>query len=91
MTATRMAGFVSCRSLDAFEMRSRQYAGAISSVWRAVDRQSGITVAIKLYKRAALNDMERHQVGRRGGADALTTRDSARSMHGGRKGVCRDP
>lgn len=58
------ANVASLRSLDSFEIRARQYNGQISSVYRAVDRQSGITVALKLYKRAMLNDMERHQIAR---------------------------
>jgi serine/threonine protein kinase len=40
------------------------YAGHISSVYRAVHRKSSITVGLKLYKRSALNDMERHQIAR---------------------------
>src|SRR5207253_2419283 len=35
-----------------------------SSVYRAVDKKSGLTVGLKLYKRAMLNDMERHQIAR---------------------------
>eukprot|EP00878_Enallax_costatus_P037945 GHUV01043055.1.p1 GENE.GHUV01043055.1~~GHUV01043055.1.p1 ORF type:complete len:140 (+),score=29.86 GHUV01043055.1:285-704(+) len=52
------------RSLSAFEIRSKLYAGHISSVYRAVDKKSGITVGLKLYKRTKLNDMERHQIAR---------------------------
>lgn len=55
--------FCTIRSLDHFELRAKLYEGPISAVWRAVDRRSGITVAVKAYKRAALNEMERHQVG----------------------------
>ncbi len=62
-TYTSPTSNAACRSLDAFEIRSKMYAGHISSVYRAVDKNSGITVALKLYKRAMLNDMERHQVG----------------------------
>eukprot|EP00877_Chromochloris_zofingiensis_P000127 jgi/Chrzof1/10114/Cz04g29080.t1 len=51
-------------SLDAFEIRAKMYAGQISSVYRAVDKKSGITVGLKLYKRSMLNDMERHQIAR---------------------------
>lgn len=52
------------RSLQAFEIRAKLYAGHISSVYRAVDKKSGITVGLKLYKRTMLNDMERHQIAR---------------------------
>lgn len=52
------------RSLSAFEIRAKLYAGHISSVYRAVDKKSGITVGLKLYKRTMLNDMERHQIAR---------------------------
>eukprot|EP00879_Flechtneria_rotunda_P023191 GHRR01024518.1.p1 GENE.GHRR01024518.1~~GHRR01024518.1.p1 ORF type:complete len:533 (+),score=186.16 GHRR01024518.1:153-1751(+) len=51
-------------SLQAFELRDKLYAGHISSVYRAVDKKSGITVGLKLYKRTMLNDMERHQIAR---------------------------
>eukprot|EP00775_Hariotina_reticulata_P003478 gene3478-3747_t len=51
-------------SLDAFDIRAKLYAGHISSVYRGVDKKSGITVGLKLYKRAMLNDMERHQIAR---------------------------
>ena len=33
-------------------------------MYRAVDRKSGITVGLKLYRRTMLNDMERHQIAR---------------------------
>lgn len=52
------------RSLQAFDIRAKLYAGHISSVYRAVDKKSGITVGLKLYKRTMLNDMERHQIAR---------------------------
>jgi hypothetical protein len=52
------------RSLAAFDIRAKLYAGHISSVYRAVDRKSGITVGLKLYRRTMLNDMERHQIAR---------------------------
>lgn len=52
------------RSLDAFDICAKLYAGHISSVYRAIDKKSGITVGLKLYKRAMLNDMERHQIAR---------------------------
>ncbi|KAF6262630.1 kinase-like domain-containing protein [Scenedesmus sp. NREL 46B-D3] len=51
-------------SLAAFDIRAKLYAGHISSVYRAVDRNSGITVGLKLYRRTMLNDMERHQIAR---------------------------
>ncbi|WIA42674.1 hypothetical protein OEZ86_008634 [Tetradesmus obliquus] len=51
-------------SLAAFDIRAKLYAGHISSVYRAVDRKSGITVGLKLYRRTMLNDMERHQIAR---------------------------
>ena len=38
------------RSLQAFDLRTKLYAGHISSVYRAVDKKSGITVGLKLYK-----------------------------------------
>ena len=40
------------------------YAGAIRSVYRAVHRARGVTVGLKMYRRGALNDMERHQIAR---------------------------
>lgn len=49
-------------SVSQFELRSTQYEGGHSIVWRAVDRRSGITLALKAYKRAGLNEIERHQV-----------------------------
>jgi Protein kinase domain len=52
------------RSLSTFDIRAKLYAGHISSVYRAVHRRSGITVGLKLYRRASLNDMERHQIAR---------------------------
>jgi hypothetical protein len=44
------AAVISCRSLQAFDLRTKLYAGHISSVYRAVDKKSGITVGLKLYK-----------------------------------------
>ncbi|KAL6762275.1 kinase-like domain-containing protein [Haematococcus lacustris] len=40
------------------------YNGNISMVYHAVDRRSGVTIALKLYKRAKLTAIERHQVAR---------------------------
>jgi aurora kinase len=40
-----------------------RYNGNISMVYHAIDKRSGITVALKLYKRAKLTAIERHQVG----------------------------
>ncbi|MEW5306287.1 MAG: hypothetical protein WDW36_008760 [Sanguina aurantia] len=51
-------------SIGDFDIRKLCYNGGISMVYHAVDRQSGISVAIKLYKRAKLNEIERHQVAR---------------------------
>lgn len=45
-----------------FDLRKLMYNGAISMVYHAVDKRSGITVALKLYKRIKLNEIERHQV-----------------------------
>lgn len=50
------------RSVDEFEIRRLMYNGNISAVYHAVDKHSGITVALKLYKRAKLTDIERTQV-----------------------------
>ncbi|GLC59860.1 hypothetical protein PLESTB_001543600 [Pleodorina starrii] len=47
-----------------FDLRKLMYNGAISMVYHAVDKRSGITVALKLYKRIKLNEIERHQVAR---------------------------
>ncbi|KAJ9528355.1 hypothetical protein QJQ45_014333 [Haematococcus lacustris] len=47
-----------------FELRALMYNGNISMVYHAVDRRSGVTVALKLYKRAKLTAIERHQVAR---------------------------
>jgi hypothetical protein len=47
---TTSAAHVPCRSLHAFDLRTKLYAGHISSVYRAVDKKSGITVGLKLYK-----------------------------------------
>lgn len=44
------AAHVHRRSLQAFDLRTKLYAGHISSVYRAVDKKSGITVGLKLYK-----------------------------------------
>jgi serine/threonine protein kinase len=52
------------RSLDNFEIRAKMYSGHISSVYRAVEKNSGITVGLKMYKRTMLNNMERHQIAR---------------------------
>lgn len=38
------------------------YHGNMSIVYHAVDKRSGITVALKLYKRRKLATIERHQV-----------------------------
>ncbi|KAL6752712.1 kinase-like domain-containing protein [Haematococcus lacustris] len=51
-------------SLDHFEIRTELYDSEVSCVWRAICRHSGITVAIKAYKRSRLSDIERHQVAR---------------------------
>lgn len=47
-----------------FELRAQLYNGNISVVYHAVDRRSGITVALKGYKRNKLTAIERHQVSR---------------------------
>ncbi|GFH26984.1 protein kinase domain-containing protein [Haematococcus lacustris] len=44
-----------------FELRALMYNGNISMVYHAVDRRSGVTIALKLYKRAKLTAIERHQ------------------------------
>ena len=33
------------------------YNGSISMVWHAVDKRTGITLALKIYKRCGLNRM----------------------------------
>lgn len=50
------------RHVSDFDLRKLMYNGAISMVYHAVDKRSGITVALKLYKRIKLNEIERHQV-----------------------------
>ncbi|KAL6758010.1 kinase-like domain-containing protein [Haematococcus lacustris] len=47
-----------------FDLRALMYNGNISMVYHAVDRRSGITIALKLYKRVKLTAIERHQVAR---------------------------
>lgn len=47
-----------------FDLRALLYNGNISMVYHAVDKRSGITVALKLYKRYKLTLIERHQVAR---------------------------
>eukprot|EP00197_Chlamydomonas_leiostraca_P009590 CAMPEP_0202861950 /NCGR_PEP_ID=MMETSP1391-20130828/3158_1 /ASSEMBLY_ACC=CAM_ASM_000867 /TAXON_ID=1034604 /ORGANISM="Chlamydomonas leiostraca, Strain SAG 11-49" /LENGTH=688 /DNA_ID=CAMNT_0049541413 /DNA_START=154 /DNA_END=2220 /DNA_ORIENTATION=- len=47
-----------------FDLRALMYNGNISMVYHAVDKRSGITVALKLYKRHKLTVIERHQVAR---------------------------
>ncbi|GFH20256.1 protein kinase domain-containing protein, partial [Haematococcus lacustris] len=44
-----------------FDLRALMYNGNISMVYHAVDRRSGITIALKLYKRVKLTAIERHQ------------------------------
>lgn len=53
------------RCVSDFDVRALLYNGNISMVYHAVDKRSGITVALKLYKRAKLTVIERHQVGDR--------------------------
>jgi aurora kinase len=53
-----------CWSSSLFDVRACSYAGAISSVHRAVHRRSGVTVALKRYERRFLGESERHQVAR---------------------------
>lgn len=45
-----------------FNLLALLYNGNISSVYHAVDRQSGISVALKLYKRCKLTRIQRSQV-----------------------------
>jgi aurora kinase len=52
----------SYRSVYDFDLRSVMYHGVMSIVYHAVDKRSGITVALKLYKRHKLSAIERHQV-----------------------------
>ena len=51
------------RSVEDFVLRRVMYNGQISAVIHAVDIRSGTTVALKLYKRSKLTDVERRQVG----------------------------
>lgn len=53
-------------SVSQLELRKRVYDGANSLVFHAIDRRSGISIALKLYKRERLTEIERYQVG--GGA-----------------------
>jgi len=53
-----------CRSVNDFDLRAIMYHGNMSIVYHAVDKRSGITVALKLYKRYKLSAIERHQVSR---------------------------
>ncbi|GFH12072.1 protein kinase domain-containing protein, partial [Haematococcus lacustris] len=52
------------RCVTDFDLRALMYNGNISMVYHAVDRRSGITIALKLYKRVKLTAIERHQVAR---------------------------
>lgn len=47
-------------TIEDFEIKKKLYEGAISRVLLAKDKSSGIIVAIKVYKRAKLNDIERY-------------------------------
>ena len=53
-------------SQEQFELRKKVYEGQNSLVFHAIDRRSGISIALKAYRRARLNDIERFQVGGRG-------------------------
>ncbi len=50
------------RSIADFRIREMVYRGEISTVYEAIDLQSGIRVAIKAYQRSELSDFERRQV-----------------------------
>jgi aurora kinase len=49
--------------VDQLELRKRVYEGQNSLVYHAIDRRSGISIALKLYRRERLTDIERYQVG----------------------------
>eukprot|EP00983_Pelagomonas_calceolata_P005346 174126-Pelagomonas_calceolata.AAC.3 len=49
-------------SVNDFDLRAVMYHGSMSIVYHAVDKRSGVTVALKLYKRHKLTSIERHQV-----------------------------
>ena len=51
--------------MDDFDVRGPpMYTGRVSAVYHAVDRRSGVTIALKIYKRSKLTDIERVQVSR---------------------------
>lgn len=52
----------SCWLAADFEVRRLVYNGRTSLVYHAVDRRSGISIALKLYRRSKLSDIERVQV-----------------------------
>ena len=51
-------------NINQFTLRKVLYVGNISRVLQAVDIQSSTAVALKVYKRANLSDMEKYQVAR---------------------------
>jgi aurora kinase, other len=46
-------------SIEQFKLEKVLYVGSISRVLRAVDYSTGMTVALKVYKRHKLSDMEK--------------------------------
>ena len=36
------------RGIEQFDLRSKEYTGRITTIWRAVDCKTGITVGIKV-------------------------------------------
>lgn len=51
-------------SLEDFEVKAQMYKGKISLVYHVVDKRSGLSLALKMYKRCKLNEIERRQVSR---------------------------
>jgi hypothetical protein len=54
------------RAVEDFSLLRKLYEGSLSVVCQAQHRKSGRHVALKIYKRSRLHEMERFQVGARG-------------------------
>lgn len=59
-------------NIQQFKLEKVLYVGSISRVLRAVDLSSGMTVALKVYKRHKLSDMEKCAASRPFGLFCLT-------------------
>lgn len=53
-----------CRSVDEFVLLKKLYEGSLSVVCQAQHKKSGCLIALKIYKRSRLHEMERFQASR---------------------------